>query len=369
MTEARPKAPLRYGWTTGACAAAAAKSAYAALITGDFLDPVSITLPRGQRPAFALGYELRETESAIAGVVKDAGDDPDVTHGVMVLAEVRHGVPGSGVVFAAGEGVGLVTLKGLPIPPGEPAINPVPREIIRQGLGEVAADFGASGDVHVTLSIPGGAEIAAKTWNPRLGIVGGLSILGTTGVVTPYSCAAWIHSIHRGVDVAREAGLTHIAGSTGNMSEQGVQKLYNLPEIALMDMGDFVGGLLKYVRKNPVPCVTIAGGPAKLTKLAQGAFDLHSRAGGVRFDWLAQQVANAGGNPDLVATAKNAPTALAVFDMCAKASVPLAPTIAEGAWETAAQLIEGTGIKLEVALFDRSGHLVTKTGLRTVRSS
>lgn len=368
MSDARPKGPLRYGWTTGACATAAAKSAYAALITGEFLDPVTITLPRGQTPAFALAYEALGDGVATAGIVKDAGDDPDVTHGLTVMAEVRKGPPGSGVHFEAGEGVGMVTLKGLPIPPGEPAINPVPREMMRQAISEIAADMGASGDVVLTLSIPGGREVAAKTWNPRLGIVGGLSILGTTGVVTPYSCAAWIHSIHRGVDVAREAGLSHIAGSTGNMSEQGVQNLHDLPEIALMDMGDFVGGLLKYVKKNPVPNVTIAGGPAKLTKLAHGALDLHSRAGGVRFDWLAEEVEKAGGTSELVAKSRQASTALEVFQLCEEANIPLGVAITTQAWKTASEVLSGTGIKLEVAMFDRSGALLTSTGLRKTRS-
>src|SRR5205085_11149354 len=154
-------------------------------------------------------------------------------------------------------GVGTVTKPGLPLPPGEPAINPVPREMMRTAVREVMERFGASGDVIVELSIPGGEALAAKTLNARLGIVGGLSILGTTGIVVPYSCAAWIHSIYRGIDVARAAGLTHVAASTGSTSEKAVQALHGLPEIALIDMGDFVGGMLKYLRKRPVPRATV----------------------------------------------------------------------------------------------------------------
>ena len=171
-----------------------------------------------------------------------------------------------------------MTRPGLPVPPGEPAINPVPRQMMRDAIAEVAAAHGDAGDVEIEIAIPGGEALAAKTLNGRLGIVGGLSILGTTGIVVPYSCSAWIHSIHRGIDVARAAGLAHIAGATGSTSEAAVQKLHGLPEIALIDMGDFVGGMLKYLRTHPVPRVTIAGGVGKMTKLAQGLLDLHSQA-------------------------------------------------------------------------------------------
>ena len=187
--------PLRRGWTTGACAAAASKAAYAALLTGDFPDPVEIALPRGERPAFALALTRRDEGSATAGIVKDAGDDPDVTHGALVVATVRPAAAGAGVTFRAGEGVGTVTRPGLPVPPGEPAINPMPRQMIRDAIAEVAAAAGQPGDVEVEIAIPEGEALAAKTLNGRLGIVGGLSILGTTGIVVPYSCSAWIHSI------------------------------------------------------------------------------------------------------------------------------------------------------------------------------
>src|SRR5882724_7862129 len=240
--------PLRRGWTTGACATAAAKAACAALIHGDFPDPVEIVLPRGQRPSFALAVSRREQDVATAGVVKDAGDDPDVTHGALILASVRAGTSGSGVVFRAGEGVGTVTRPGLPLPVGEPAINPVPRQMIRDAIGEVAAAAGRAADFEVEIAIPDGAALAQRTLNPRLGIVGGLSILGTTGIVVPYSCAAWIAGIRQGIDVARALGLTHVAGATGRMSEQAVLRLTQLPENALIDMGDFAGGMLKYLR-------------------------------------------------------------------------------------------------------------------------
>ncbi|HEX2654013.1 MAG TPA: cobalt-precorrin-5B (C(1))-methyltransferase, partial [Xanthobacteraceae bacterium] len=273
--------PLRRGWTTGTCATAAAKAAFTALVTGSFPDPVEVTLPRGERPAFALAMTRFNNDAATVGIVKDAGDDPDVTHGALVLATVRAAAKGSGIAFRAGEGVGTVTRPGLVIPPGEPAINPVPRKMISAAIAEAAAAIGHSGDAEVEIAIRGGEALATRTLNPRLGIVGGLSILGTTGIVIPYSCSAWIHSIHRGIDVARAIDLTHIAGATGATSEAAIREMHGLSDPALIDMGDFVGGMLKYLRTHPVPRVTIAGGVAKMTKLAQGLLDLHSKRGAV----------------------------------------------------------------------------------------
>jgi cobalt-precorrin-5B (C1)-methyltransferase len=355
---ANQERPLRRGWTTGTCAAAAAKAAFTALVSGEFPDPVAVTLPRGEQPSFALAVTRKDESSATAGIIKDAGDDPDVTHGALICATVRHGKPGSGVTFRAGEGVGTVTRAGLPIPPGEPAINPVPRRMIHDANRDVAAAAGAAADAEVEISVPGGAVLAAKTLNGRLGIVGGLSILGTTGIVVPYSCSAWIHSIHSGIDVARAAGLTHIAGATGANSEAAVQKLYGLPDIALIDMGDFVGGMLKYLRRHPVPRVTIAGGVAKMTKLAQGLTDLHSKRGEVDLDILAGFAKAAGGSEDLCARIVRANTAAEAFTLAQTEGVALGDAVARAAQQTAKQVVEGRDIDVEIAVFDREQVLV-----------
>jgi cobalt-precorrin-5B (C1)-methyltransferase len=350
--------PLRRGWTTGTCATAAAKAAYAALLTGEFPDPVEVTLPRGERVAFALAITRKDAASSTAGVVKDAGDDPDVTHGALVLATVRATAPGSGVVFRAGAGVGIVTRAGLPVAPGEPAINPVPRRMIGEAIAEVAAAAPGSGDVEVEVGVADGERLAANTLNPRLGIVGGLSILGTTGIVVPYSCAAWIHSIQRGIDVAHGAGLAHIAGATGRQSETAVQKFHRLPEIALIDMGDFVGGMLKYLRRHPIARVTIAGGVGKMTKLAQGLLDLHANRGAVDFAALAG-LAKAGGSCDAVTqhiVASN--SAAEAFGHAAAANVMLGDAVARAAQQTASGVVADSGIDVEVLLFDRDGRLV-----------
>ena len=293
-----PAKPLRRGWTTGACATAAVKAALEALWGGGTPAEVTITLPRGETPSFAVAEVARGDGWAEAGVVKDAGDDPDVTHGALIRAR-----------------------------------------------------FGQPGDVEITISVPGGAEMAAKTWNPRLGIVGGISILGTTGIVRPFSCSAWIASIHRGVDVARAAGLGHVAGCTGATSERAVQALYGLPDHAMLDMGDFAGGMLKYLARHPVARVTIGGGLGKLAKLGQGALDLHSARSQVEFARLA----------DLVGDARvgQVNTVLEAYEIVGQ---PLAKVIAEAALDAVVARF-GTEMAFDIVAVDREGAVIARAGL------
>ncbi|WP_425467589.1 cobalt-precorrin-5B (C(1))-methyltransferase [Phytoactinopolyspora halophila] len=348
---------MRYGWTTGACATAATTAAYTALLTGDFPDPVEVVLPKGKRPAFALATERLEADSASAGVIKDAGDDPDVTHGALIVATVRAGEPGSGVTFRAGDGVGTVTRPGLPLTVGEPAINPKPRQFMREAIERVATAHGGSADVVVEISIPHGDEMARHTWNPRLGIVDGLSVLGTTGVVVPYSCSAWIDSIRRGIDVARALELTHVAAATGSTSERVVQEMYALPDSALLDMGDFAGAVLKYLRRHPLPRLTIAGGFAKLSKLAAGHLDLHSQRSQVDFTLLAELVTTAG-HPQLADPIRAANTAIHALELAQDAGVDLGTLVARRAREAAADVLRGAPVTVDVVAVDRAGAVV-----------
>jgi cobalt-precorrin-5B (C1)-methyltransferase len=311
--------------------------------------------------------------SATAGVIKDAGDDPDVTHGALVKATLRRGAAGDGIVFRAGEGVGTVTKPGLAVPPGEPAINPVPRRMIRLAIEDAAGRHDANlDDVVVEISIPGGETLAKKTLNPRLGILGGLSILGTTGIVVPFSCAAWIHSIHRGIDVARACGLEHIAGATGAASEAAIQRMHALPDAALIEMGDFVGGMLKYLKQHPVPQVTIGGGFAKMTKLGQGLLDLHSKRGRVDNEWLAGLLRKAGGSTELCVLAREANTAQHVLELAREADTNVAARlgnlVADAAWMTAARALGESAIALDVAVFDRADALAGKREARLAHS-
>jgi len=358
----KPEGPLRKGWTTGACATAATRAAWQALLSGTFPDPVTITLPRGETPSFALVKAEKGDGWARASVIKDAGDDPDVTHGAEIVATLRIGKPGAGISFHAGDGVGTITKPGLPLPPGEAAINPKPREMMVGQITELCEQFGATPDVEIEISIPGGQEIATKTWNGRLGIVGGLSVLGTTGIVIPFSCSAWIHSIHRGIDVARATGRIHVAGATGKTSEAAIRAFYGLPEEAILDMGDFVGGMLKYLRKNPVEFVSIAGGFAKLVKLAQGHLDLHSSRSQVDFDRLAETVRLSGGSSDLRDQTRSANTAKQVLELCQAANVDIADTIARQASESARATLDGASA-VEILVTDREGRIIARHGV------
>lgn len=350
----KPDGPLRTGFTTGACATAATKAAFLRLLTGRWSDPVEITLPRGQTPSFALERNEQAGNWAAATIVKDAGDDPDVTHLAHITARVAHAAPGSGVTFRAGSGVGVVTKPGLPIPPGEAAINPVPRQMMKGVIHELASAHDAPPDVTIEISVKDGEALAAKTWNPRLGVAGGISILGTTGIVRPFSCAAWIASIHRGVDVARAMGQTHVAGATGATSEKVAQNLFDLPDYAMLDMGDFAGGMLKYIAKNPIPRVTIAGGFGKLTKLAQGALDLHSGRSQVDFSALAALPSVPDGRRRLVAEANTAKQALELVGQ------PLAQEIADLAQRAAQAAIRCDVVKIDTLIIDRAGNIIAR---------
>ncbi|PRY26192.1 cobalt-precorrin-5B (C1)-methyltransferase [Aliiruegeria haliotis] len=348
----KPTGPLRTGFTTGACATAATAAACGALVTGEWVSPVEIDLPRGQRVAFDLDETAAGEGWARAVVIKDAGDDPDVTHGAAIVATLRPGRAGAGVTFHAGDGVGKVTRPGLPVAVGEPAINPVPREMMTRAVQEIATRRGIPADFEIEIAVDGGRALAEKTWNPRLGILGGLSILGTTGIVRPFSCAAWIASIHRGVDVARAAGLTHVAGATGATSERVAQAHFDLPVHAMLDMGDFAGGLLKYLVRHPVDRLTIAGGFGKLTKLAQGAMDLHSARSQVDFEQLADWAEALGADRAEIAGCNTANQALGIVGL------PLAQAVAGRARDVAQAVVAKAGVEVDILMINRAGDLV-----------
>ncbi len=357
----KPEGPLRRGWTTGACATAATKAAFTALVTGEFPDPVEILLPKGERPSFALARRTLGKTWASAGIIKDAGDDPDVTHLALIVAKVRALPACSGVQFKAGDGVGTVTKPGLPIEPGEPAINPAPRRMMAAVIEEVAAAHGAEPDVEIEISVPGGQELAKQTWNPRLGIVGGISILGTTGIVHPFSCSAWIASIHRGIDVIRASGLEHAAACTGSTTESAVQQRYGLPDFAFIDMGDFAGAVLKYLRQHPIKRLTLAGGFGKFCKLADGSLDLHSGRSQVNLETLARWAGEQGANELTRRLITEANTASEVLSIAQQQSIPLGKVVADKAQQVALEEVNGK-VAIEVLVYDRDGQMVAGTG-------
>jgi cobalt-precorrin-5B (C1)-methyltransferase len=352
--------PLRSGYTTGACATATSLAAAYLLLAHEPLTVVAITLPRGREARFRLEYCRRRGEGAEAGTVKDAGDDPDVTHQALVFAWVALR-PDPGVAFRAGPGVGTVTRRGLVIPVGEPAINPVPRRMITDHLERLARRWGYPGGFQVTVGVDNGEELAKRTMNGRLGIVGGLSILGTTGIVRPYSCAAYIASIHQGIDVARSNGLTHVAACTGSTSERAMRDRYGLPEMALVEMGDFVGAVLKYMKKVPVEKLSLAGGFGKVSKLAAGHLDLHSRQSSIDFAMLAAEAKAMGADATVQTEIRQANTSLDALILAQAAGFALGDRICRLARERAMGVVP-PGVAVEVWAVDRQGAPVGYAG-------
>lgn len=322
-----------------------------------FSDSVEIKLPSGQRVDFDLHQKELGEGSALASVIKDAGDDPDVTHGAEIIAKVTLTPDHEGLVFKNGPGVGRVTKAGLPLGVGEPAINPVPRKMIEENLQDVLDPYDQPMALEVEISIPGGEELAQKTMNPRLGIIGGLSILGTTGIVVPFSCASWVHAIHRGIDVARAEGLMELAACTGSTSEKSVAALYDFSDSAFIDMGDFVGAVLKYLNKAPVDKLVLGGGFAKLCKFAQGELDLHSSRSRVDFDKLARWLGECGGTDEAVEKARHANTALEVLELSQSLNLNLGELVALRAKEAALAILSHP-IEIEVIVVDRAANVV-----------
>ncbi|MBI2412771.1 MAG: cobalt-precorrin-5B (C(1))-methyltransferase [Deltaproteobacteria bacterium] len=311
---------LRKGFTTGTCAAAGAKAAAHALF-GSTLGKrakaarsVFVSLPRGGELKVPINRVLVEEGSARASVIKDAGDDPDVTNKAEFITEVRITGSAGRIVIKGGEGVGTVTKPGLKIRAGRPAINPVPLKMIRRAVKEEMERVGVSPSVRVTVTVPKGSRLAEKTMNPRLGIVGGISILGTTGIVEPMSLAAFTHSIYCGVDVAVAGGLKEVVFSTGRSSEKAAEKLLKLPEVSYILTGDHMGSALCYASgKKGIEKVVVAGQFGKFTKLSAGNFETHCSDSSVDFGFLSKVARRNGAGEDIIKKILKANTAREVY--------------------------------------------------------
>ncbi|MDO3705230.1 cobalt-precorrin-5B (C(1))-methyltransferase [Micromonospora sp. C28SCA-DRY-2] len=317
----RPTA-LRTGWTTGACATAAAKAAVTALVTGVPQREVEIGLPAGRRVRFAVSRcELAAGPApwAEAVVVKDAGDDPDVTHGAELTATVRWSAP-PGLRLAGGDGVGTVTRPGLGLPVGGPAINDTPRRMITEAVAEVV-DLTRAG-VHVVISVPRGEVMARKTTNRRLGIVGGISILGTTGIVRPFSTASWRASVVQAVHVMAAQGQRTVVLCTGGRTERAARELLpELPEVCFVEVGDFTGAAVTAAVADGLTGVVFVGMAGKLAKLAAGVLMTHYTRSRVDLSLLGAVTAEAGGDADLVAAVVAANTGRHAYELWAAAGL------------------------------------------------
>jgi cobalt-precorrin-5B (C1)-methyltransferase len=369
----RPRA-LRTGWTTGTCASAAAKAAALLLVTGEKQPVVEVALPSGRRVTFATDRCDRAGDRAEAVVVKDAGDDPDVTHGAHLTATVsRTTTPG--IVLEGGVGVGVVTKPGLGLEVGGPAINPVPREMITQAVTEAVDDvIDLEHDgIRVVISVPEGELMARKTTNARLGIIGGISILGTTGIVRPFSTAAWRASVVQAVAVAAAQGLTTVVLCTGGRTEQGAMRLRpDLPEVCFIEVGDFTGAALREAVNRGISEVVFVGMIGKLSKLAAGVLMTHYTRSKVDRTLLSAITVEAGGTPELAARVAAANTARHAYELWQEADLlrPACDVLCSRASGVLARFIErecAIPLRVPTVMVDFTGRNVVGGSAGTIR--
>lgn len=307
MKPRQDKCSLRSGYTTGACAAAAAQAATIALLKQEMVDRVQVDLPGDKRASFNINRCVFDSIRASCSVIKDAGDDPDITHGAEIQATVSW-KDKPGVTITGGEGVGVVTKPGLEIPVGVSAINPVPRQMIEHSVEKVANRLDGKG-IMVTISVVGGAALARKTLNPRLGIVEGISILGTTGIVIPYSVNAYKACISQALDVAVACGCGQVVLTTGRRSEKFAQNKIALPDECFVQAGDFIGYSLEQCVKKNIRRVTIWGMTGKISKLAAGHLYTNVSDSKVDIGFLAGVAADCGLSEEKLKDLKEAITA------------------------------------------------------------
>jgi len=350
-------AGLRTGWTTGTCASAAAKAAVTGLVTGEAPAEVEVALPGGRRVRFP----VERLTPTCCVVVKDAGDDPDCTDGARMTATATSASgEGLDVTLAAGEGIGVVTRPGLGLEIGAPSITPVPTRMIVAAVDEVV---GRTGPVTVTFSVPGGQAMAARTSNDRLGIVGGISILGTTGIVRPFSTAAYRASVVQQIDVAAAQGETTVVLSTGSRSDAAAQRLLpDLAPVCFVEVGDFTGIALRRAAGHAIKQVVWVGMAGKITKLAAGVMMTHFRRSKVDADVMARAAVGTGAPPRVVEAAAATNTARNFFEVCVAsgAVAPLERLCQEAA--AACRAYAGPGMHVDVVMVDFDGEAVVARG-------
>jgi cobalt-precorrin-5B (C1)-methyltransferase len=317
----KPKGKLRSGYTTGACAAAASRAACEALLKQELVREVEIMLPIGKKVKFKVHRCEFSNGSAFCSVIKDAGDDPDCTHGAEICSTVSW-KEAPGIELDRGEGVGVITKPGLGLEVGGAAINPVPRKMISESVEEVLAGFRETRGVRVVISVPGGEEMAKKTLNARLGILGGISILGTTGIVKPYSTAAFRASVTQSIGVAKALACDHVVLTTGGKSERFAMAVYpGLREEAFIQMGDFLGSALKDCRERGILKATVCGMIGKLSKMAMGKTMTHAAGSQVDMAFLAELAEEAGASMEVAGEIRQANTARHVGEITAREGI------------------------------------------------
>ena len=350
----------REGFTTGVAAAAAAQAACLVLLDRGWPEVIAVALPIGRTLDIRINSLAYENETAQAGVIKDAGDDPDVTHGAEICASVRR-VAEPGIGIRGGVGVGVVTQRGLELPVGSPAINPVPQRMIREGVAAVLGSDCPTPGVEVTITVPRGEELARRTFNARIGILGGISILGTTGVVRAMSTASWRASVVQAIDVAAANSVAHIVLSTGGRTEKFAQQRYpELPEMAFVEMGIFTGASIQRAVERGVPRVSLCCMIGKLAKTAAGKMQTHVAGNQVDCAFLAQVARELDAPAGLVEAIAGANTGRHVQELVQAAGFTrFFPRLCELAAQQCAAVAAGK-VQIDVVLYDFDGQVLAQ---------
>lgn len=354
------KQKLRKGFTTGTCAAASAKAAILSILKQQKISSVEVTLPKGNLIKIKIKSCEFTENSARCSVIKDGGDDPDVTHGAEIIVELSLNDSINHIEIDGGEGVGIVTKPGLGLEINKPAINPVPKQMIYSNLKEIAKDILTKNGIKVVISVPRGRELALKTDNPRLGIVGGISILGTSGIVIPYSTASFAASIRQNLDVALAQGNDIVVLTTGERSEEFSKTLVDLPEHCFVKMGDFSGYTIKQCAKKGIKKAYVVGFIGKLSKIAMGVKQTHVKGSKVDMSFLSNLAKNCGAGEELVNQIKKANTARHVQEIVQKNEMnEFFKKICLKVYDHMKDQSEGK-VALEIVLYDFDGSILAR---------
>jgi cobalt-precorrin-5B (C1)-methyltransferase len=361
IEEKKKKGTLRTGYTTGTTATAATKAALLALVTGRPAEQVTVALPKGKAATLKIAWTRADRDRVTCAAIKDGGDDPDATHGAEICSTVSFSDTLGIVTVDGGKGVGRVTKPGLGLEMGRAAINPTPMSMLRQAVNEVASEHLKSRGVDVIISVPKGEEIAKKTDNPRLGIMGGISILGTTGIVLPYSTASFAAAIRQSLDVAIAMRADTAVLTTGGRSEDFARALFpSVPDHSFVQMGDFAGYSIKQCAAKKIRKAIIAGFIGKLTKMAMGVKQTHVRGSHVSVEFMAQLAQQCGAPESVGNEIKQANTARHVAEIVAKHKV-------EGFFDLVCkkvheQMLEHSkgGLDIQVVMFEFDGRVLAR---------
>jgi cobalt-precorrin-5B (C1)-methyltransferase len=360
VEEKKRRGTLKTGYTTGTSATAATKAALLALISGKVVNSIIVSLPKEKTAELKIAWtKIEGSNSSTSAVIKNAGDDPDITHGAEICSTVSFTNQAGKIVIDGGMGVGRITKPGLGLEIGKAAINPVPTRMIEQAVREVAVEQLKDHGVNIVVWVPTGEELTKKTDNPRLGIIGGISILGTTGIVLPYSTASFAASIRQSLDVIIAMGTDTVVLTTGGRSEDFAKNLFgkSMPDHSFVQMGDFAGYAIKQCVNKKIHGAIIAGFIGKITKMAMGIKQTHVRGSHVNMEFMAKVAAECSSSSRVIAEIKRANTARHVSEIINKNNISgFFNILCKKVYEHMYEYSKGE-LKLEVIMFEFDGQV------------